>query len=93
MKLNVKAFGLTCGVIWGLGVFCLTWWVMAFDGATRAVPFLGHLYRGYNISAWGSAVGLLWALPDGFIGGIVFAWLYNLLASRFAKGAVDPARS
>jgi hypothetical protein len=33
MKLNVKALGLTCGVIWGLGPFLLTWWIIPFDGA------------------------------------------------------------
>jgi len=34
MKLNVKAFALACGIIWGLGLFILTWWIIAFDGAT-----------------------------------------------------------
>ena len=32
MNLNVKAFALTCGLLWGLAVFFLTWWIMAFDG-------------------------------------------------------------
>ena len=32
MRLDVKAFALTCAVVWGLGVPLLTWWVMAFDG-------------------------------------------------------------
>jgi hypothetical protein len=34
MKLNVRAFALTCGLVWGLGLFIFTWWIMAFDGAT-----------------------------------------------------------
>ena len=29
-----SAFGLACGLTWGLGVFCLAWWMMAFEGAT-----------------------------------------------------------
>jgi hypothetical protein len=77
MKLNVKAFGLACGLVWGLGLFCLTWWIIAFDGASGETPFLGHLYRGYTISPIGSLIGLAWALADGFAGGIVFAWVYN----------------
>jgi hypothetical protein len=32
MKLNVKAFALTCGLVWGLGLFILTWWIIAFGG-------------------------------------------------------------
>jgi hypothetical protein len=82
MKLNIRAFGLTCGLVWGFGVFALTWWIIAFDGATGQVPFLGHLYRGYSISPIGSFIGLVWALGDGFVGGAVFAWLYNVLLPR-----------
>jgi len=82
MKLNVKAFALAFGLIWGFGLFFLTWWIMAFDGATKEVTFIGHIYRGYNISPSGSLIGLAWAFPDGSIGGAIFAWLYNVLATR-----------
>jgi hypothetical protein len=27
MKINVKAFALACGIMWGLGLFALTWWL------------------------------------------------------------------
>ena len=84
MKLNVKAFALTCGLVWGVGLFLLTWWIIAFDTATGDVPFLGQIYRGYNISAVGSIIGLVWGLADGAIGGAIFAWLYNLIAGRAA---------
>ncbi|MDD5458585.1 MAG: bacteriophage holin [Phycisphaerae bacterium] len=80
MKLNVKAFALACGIIWGLGVFILAWWVMMFEGATKDLMGLGHIYRGFNISPVGSVIGLIWAFFDGLIGGTIFAWLYNLLA-------------
>jgi len=82
MKLNVKAFALAFGLIWGFGLFFLTWWIVAFDGATNEVTFIGHIYRGYTISPSGSLIGLAWAFPDGLIGGAIFAWLYNLLAGR-----------
>jgi hypothetical protein len=85
MKLSVKAFGVTCGLIWGLGLFGLTWWIIAFDGATAEVTFIGRIYRGYAITPLGSVAGLVWGLADGLIGGAIFAWLYNLLADRFAK--------
>jgi len=82
MRLNVKAFALTCGLVWGLGVLLLTWWIIAFEGTTEEITFLGRIYRGYNISPVGSIVGMLWALADGAIGGLIFAWLYNLIATR-----------
>jgi hypothetical protein len=80
MKLNVRAFALTAGLLWGLGLFCLTWWIILLDGPTGEVTLIGRLYRGYSISPVGSLVGLLWALGDGFVGGAVFAWLYNALS-------------
>lgn len=83
MRLNAAAFGVTCSLVWGIGLFCLTWWVIAFEGATGEMTWIGHFYRGYRISPIGSVIGLLWALADGFAGGVVFAWLYNALVARF----------
>jgi len=85
MRLNVKAFALTCGLLWGLGLFIITWWIIAFDGATGEVTFIGRVYRGYNLSPTGSFIGLIWGSIDALIGGAVFAWLYNLIASRFSS--------
>lgn len=82
MKLNVKAFALACGLVWGIGLFILTWWIIAFEGATEEITVIGRLYRGYNISPLGSVIGLIWAFVDGSIGGAIFAWLYNLIAAR-----------
>ena len=46
------------------------------------MTFLGRVYIGYAISPLGSVLGLVWGFVDGLIGGAIFAWLYNLLASR-----------
>jgi hypothetical protein len=85
MKLNVKAFALACGLLWGSGLFLGTWWIIALDGATKEVPFIGQIYRGYNVSPLGSIVGLGWALLDGIIAGAIFAWLYNLMTRLNGK--------
>jgi hypothetical protein len=84
MKLHVRAFGLTCGIIWGLGLFLLTWWIIVFDGATGETTLIGQVYRGYSISPLGSLVGLAWAFVDGLIGGAIFAWIYNLIGARIS---------
>ena len=85
MKLNIKAFALACGLIWGFGLFCLTWWIIAFDGASGEATMIGRLYRGYSITPIGSIIGLIWAFIDGLIGGAIFAWLYNLLTTRISR--------
>ncbi len=87
MKLNPKAFGLTCGILWGAGLFSLTWWVMAFEGRSRKPTGLSRLYRGYTISPRGSLIGLVWGFFDAFFGGLSFAWLYNTLVRSFAESA------
>ena len=53
------------------------------NGRRVACVFRGRenvVYRGYSISPTGSLIGLLWALPDGMIGGAVLAWVYNAFA-------------
>lgn len=84
MKLNVRALALTSGIIWGIGLFLVTWWIIIFEGASGDLTFLGRIYRGYEISAIGSIIGLIWGFVDGLIGGAIFAWLYNLLSGKKA---------
>jgi hypothetical protein len=84
MKLNVRAFALTCSLVWGFGLFVLTWWVIVLDGPSLEPTLIGSVYRGYTLTPLGSVIGLIWALIDGLIGGAIFAWLYNLLAGRAA---------
>ena len=85
MKINVLAFAVACGLIWGVGLFALTWWIIMFDGPTGDVTLVGRVYRGYSITPMGSVIGLVWALADGFVGGLIFAWFYNTLADRLGK--------
>ena len=82
MRLDVKSFALAGGLVWGVAIFALTWWMMAFEGISTEPTLIGRVYPGYSISPVGSFIGLVWALVDGLIIGAVFAWLYNLLASR-----------
>ncbi len=83
MKLNVKAFALTCSIVWGVGLFAATWWILLFDGPSGSPTYIGSLYRGYSVTPVGSFIGLVWALVDGLVGGAIFAWLYNWFAPRF----------
>jgi len=82
MKLNVKAFAITAALMWGVGLFLLTWWVIVLDGPTTVPSFLGRVYRGYSITPAGSVIGLAWALADGAIGGGIFAFVYNRLVGK-----------
>lgn len=89
MKLSVKALALTSAITWGVGLFLLTWWMIVLGGATGEATFIGRVYPGYRISALGSVIGLLWAFVDGLICGAIFAWIYNLFASRGSKKELE----
>ena len=86
MKLNIRAFALTFAIWWGVGIFLLTWWIIAFGSSTSETFFLGRIYFGYTISPVGSLIGLVWGFVDGLIAGAIFAWLYNALATRLSSG-------
>ncbi len=91
MSLNVKAFALAFAIWWGVGVFLLTWWVIAFSGASAGPTFLGRIYFGYEVTPLGSLIGLAWGLVDGLIAGAIFAWLYNIIAARVFPAAAERA--
>jgi len=46
---------------------------------------ISSLYIGYAATLLGSIIGAIWAFVDGFIGGVIVAWLYN--AFQKGKGA------
>ena len=85
MKLDVKIFALACSICWGFGLLSVTWWIILFDGKQEASTALGALYRGYTITPLGSLIGFIWAIVDGYVGGAIFAWLYNKLLTRKAQ--------
>lgn len=84
MKLCTKSTGLAFGLIWGGAMLVVGIANQMWPG--YAVAFLGlvaSIYPGYEPGGFGSViVGTLYALVDGFIGGLVFAWLYNLFAPQ-----------
>ena len=79
-KLDVKAFGLACGIIWGIGVFLLGIGGLLFGYGAKCGEALASVYIGYTPTLLGSAIGGIWAFVDAGIGGLIIAWLYNKLA-------------
>ena len=80
MRLNAKAFALTCGVFWGFTILFCTWWLLLFGFQGTIMQQLDHFYFGYSVTPLGGIIGGVWGLLDGCIGGFVFAWLYNRFA-------------
>ena len=82
MRLNTRAFALTCGILWGLAIFVATVWLKAFGFEGQLIRTLDHFYFGYSFSFVGAIIGAVWGFVDGLVCGFVFAWLYNKLSGE-----------
>ena len=87
MQLNAKAFALTAGLIWAVGLFLVILPNLIWSGYGVAfLDMVDSIYPGFHR---GTAIGLivvpLYAFVDAFIVGWIFAWLYN----RFAGPATS----
>ena len=78
MKLNLRAFALTTGVLWGVGLFSLTWWLLWLEGPTPNPSLLTRIYPGYTITPTGSIIGLAWGFVDA------------LIAELYLRGSIIP---
>lgn len=80
MSLNVKAFALALGIIWGLvmlavGLANMTW--PEFGGSflrVMASIYPGHIHDG---SLYQVLIGSAYGAVDALIAGAIFAWVYN----------------
>jgi len=79
-KLNVKAMGLTLGIIWSVATIIMGITSMFFDYGIGMVKAIGALYIGYQPTPLGILIGAVWGFVDAGIFGLVLAWLYNKLA-------------
>ena len=80
-QLRVLSFGFSLGICFGAYVFLLGVSAWLLGWGVEIVKLISSLYKGYAPSFGGSVIGALWGFFDGFIGGIIIAWLYN----RFQK--------
>lgn len=91
MRFDLKALAITAGLLWGgavllVGLANLNW--PGYGGAF--LEMAASMYPGYHATpSFGQViVGSLYSLVDGAICGLVFGWLYNLLAT---SGSADAA--
>lgn len=84
MKLSIRALALACGLLWGGGI--LTVGVahrFAPDYGRAFLDMVASIYPGYEVGGLRSvAVGTAYGFVDGFVGGALLAWLYNLFTPK-----------
>ncbi len=83
MRFNIKALALGCAILWGGATLLVGLANLIVGGyGQHYLDLLASIYPGYNASHSLGEVALVtvYAIADGLIGGVVFGWLYNLLA-------------
>ncbi len=78
-KCKPVALGVAIGVLWAIYVLCAGL-VAMFGWSAALVNVLSSLYIGYSASVIGAIIGGVWAFIDGFVAGVVIAWVYNGIA-------------
>lgn len=78
-KIDPKAFGLACGILWAAGIAFMGLTATVCTWAQPFVDVVGTMYVGYTASIVGAVIGAVWGFIDAGIGGALLAWLYNKL--------------
>ena len=87
MKLRVRALGMAVGIVWGLGVFLMTLWMIWFG--KDQIALFKNIYPGYASTYLGAFAGFIWGFVDGLISGALVAWLYNQFHKTFYKSEAN----
>jgi hypothetical protein len=98
MRLSLRGFALVSALLWGGAVLCTGLAHLASPSyGTNFLDWLASIYPGFHGARTLAdvVVGLAYALVDGGLGGLVFAWLYNLFTREpgSASRAGEAARS
>ncbi len=85
MRLSMKAMAITSGLLWGGGVLLVGLAHVAQPRyGRRFLNGISSVYPGFHgaRNVGDALVGSGYALIDGAVGGLVFAWLYNRVAEK-----------
>ena len=77
--LNAKILGLSLGLLFGLGVFIATNWLVLKGGKVVGphLQLLSQYFIGYRVSFLGSFIGFAYGFAVGTFSGSLIGWIYN----------------
>ena len=81
-KLDVKAFGLALGLVWGGITFLLGLLDMLYFWGNSWGKMMTMVYIGYTPTLIGSVIGAIWGFIYAGILGFAVAWMYNRLVEE-----------
>lgn len=77
-RLGVFSFAFAVGIASALGVLFLGWMGHFYGWGIGIIRIVGSIYKGFEATIVGGAIGASWAFLDGFIWALIVAVIYNL---------------
>jgi hypothetical protein len=83
LRLNAHVLGFVLGILFSLGIFVATNWLVIKRGAVIGphLSLLSQYFIGYSVSFVGSLIGVLYAFVLGYVSGLIIAWVYNQIVA------------
>lgn len=78
-KIDTLTVALAVGLGMALYVFVMGIVSMVSGRGRGIVGLLSEWYIGFSPTILGSLIGAAWGFADGFLGGLLIAWIYNRL--------------
>jgi hypothetical protein len=85
-ELKPVQLGIATAIVWGVCVFFFGILATYFNRGKSMQSVLGSIYPGYRRSLSGTVIGTIWALIDGFFGGLAVGWIYNSFTGHKCSG-------
>ncbi len=85
MKLNVKAFAIALGLVWGLCLLFVSWTSCYASGMSGMFMTMKSMYVGMDSTFIGGVAGFAWGFVAGAIHGGLIAYFYNRLVGGKKK--------
>ena len=83
LLLNAKVVGIVLGILFALGVFVATNWLVIKGGERvgQHLQLLSQYFIGYKVTFIGSLIGAAYGFALGTLCGALIGWIYNKIAS------------
>jgi hypothetical protein len=82
LRLNGRAWGVACGLLFGLGLFAATNFLLIVGGPNvgQHLNLLSVYFPGYAVTFVGSLIGFVYAFVVGYATGRIVSGVYNFAA-------------
>jgi uncharacterized membrane protein YfcA len=91
-RLSKFSLGMAFGVVKGLFLLVLAWYVYWSGSSSSLISYMSELYHGYDASIMGGVIGAIWGFVVGFISGFFIGGVYNCFlcgCKCFCKSRVE----